>query len=146
MAYKTYKRRSAASVKQQSGVFKAWAQLSWWHSVTSIAPSQPPSLLEIIESGIKLRRKRLQWKSRKAGFLLPAELLMTKLLYSLRGFHRSSNIVTPGQKIMHCHSSLQISHTLPSTTIPGWKMLSLSDYCHALPGGLVGQKTEAAGG
>jgi len=38
----------------------------------SIAPPQPPSFLEITEPEIKLRRKRLQQKSRKAGFLLPA--------------------------------------------------------------------------
>lgn len=49
----TYKQGSAASVRQQPGVFKAWAQFSWWHLVTGIAPTQTASWLEIIEPEMK---------------------------------------------------------------------------------------------
>lgn len=52
-----YKQGSAASVKPQPGVFKAWALLSWWHLVTSIAPSQTATWLETIQQEIKLDEK-----------------------------------------------------------------------------------------
>lgn len=108
MTYQTYKSGSAAG--RGVGGLGSTLLVAFSHVYS------PPSLLEITEPEIKLRRERSQWKSRQAGFLLPAKVLMVRLLYCLLGSHDIHRCAS----LMFC--PLQLPHD-------GKLHLSPSGYC-----------------